>query len=351
MVIVVKKDAGEARLNGLLEWLRARNVKPCVTVGEQQTIVGCVGDVSGIDDGILRAMGDVVDSVKRIQEPYKAVNRKFHPSDTVVEIPRPGAEPLKIGGGGFQVIAGPCSVESQEQVMRIAKAVKAAGATMLRGGAFKPRTSPYAFQGLGKTGIDYLLEAKRETGLPVVTEIMDPRELDLFGDVDVLQIGARNMQNYELLKEVSRTAKPILLKRAFSGTIQELLMSAEYILAGGNPNVILCERGIRTYETATRNTLDLTVVPLLHGKSHLPVVVDPSHATGVAKLVHPAAMAATVIGADGLIIEVHDDPTHALCDGAQSQTPEMFAETMKGVMSVRPFACGAAKPMESVRKS
>ena len=343
MVIVVKKDASEERLNGLLEWLKARNVTPRVTVGERQTIIGCVGDVSGIDDGILRAMGDVVDSVKRIQEPYKAVNRKFHPADTVVEIPVPGAEPLRIGGGGFQVIAGPCSVESEDQVMRIAKAVKAAGATLLRGGAFKPRTSPYAFQGLGKKGLEYLLAAKRETGLPVVTEIMDPRDLDLFEEVDVIQIGARNMQNYDLLKEVSHLQKPVLLKRAFSSTLQELLMSAEYILAGGNPNVILCERGIRTYETATRNTLDLTVVPLLHGKSHLPVIVDPSHATGVAKLVHPAAMAATVIGADGLIIEVHDNPTHALCDGAQSQTPEMFAKTMKGVMSVRPFACGVPR--------
>ncbi len=343
MVIVVKKDAGERRLNGLLEWLKERHVTPRVTVGEQQTIIGCVGDVSGIDDGMLRAMGDVVESVKRIQEPYKAVNRKFHPADTVIEIPRPGAEPLKIGGGFFQVVAGPCSVESEDQVVRIAKAVKAAGATMLRGGAFKPRTSPYSFQGLGKEGLVHLLTAKRETGLPVVTEIMDPRELEFFGDVDVLQIGARNMQNYELLKEVSHTTKPVLLKRSFSGTIQELLMSAEYILAGGNPNVILCERGIRTYETATRNTLDLTVVPLLHGKSHLPVFVDPSHATGVAKLVHPVAMAATVIGADGLIIEVHDDPIHALCDGAQSLTPEMFTETMKGVMAVRPFACGAKR--------
>ena len=341
MVIVVKKDAGEQRLNGLLEWLKARHVTPRVTVGERQTIIGCVGDVSGIDDGILRAMSDVVDSIKRIQEPYKAVNRKFHPEDTVIEIPRPGDTPLKIGGGGFQVIAGPCSVESADQVMRIAKAVKAAGATMLRGGAFKPRTSPYAFQGLGREGIGHLLAAKRETGLPVVSEIMDPRELDAFAEVDVLQIGARNMQNYELLKEVSHSSKPILLKRSFSGTIQELLMSAEYILAGGNPNVILCERGIRTYETATRNTLDLTVVPLLHGKSHLPVVVDPSHATGVAKLVRPVAMAATVIGADGLIIEVHDDPPHALCDGAQSLTPEMFEKTMKGIMAVRPFSCGA----------
>ena len=339
MVIVIKKDAGEDRLNRLLEWLKERRVTPRVTVGEQQTIVGCVGDVSGIDDGMLRAMSDVVESVKRIQEPYKAVNRKFHPADTVIEIPRPGVEPLKIGGGGFQVIAGPCSVESADQVMRIAKAVKAAGATLLRGGAFKPRTSPYAFQGLGREGIKLLLDAKRETGLPIVSEIMDPRELDVFADVDVLQIGARNMQNYELLKEVSHTTKPVLLKRSFSGTIQELLMSAEYILAGGNPNVILCERGIRTYETATRNTLDLTVVPLLHGKSHLPVIVDPSHATGVAKLVRPVSMAATVIGADGLIIEVHDDPPHALCDGAQSLTPEMFAETMKGVMAVRPFAC------------
>ncbi len=340
MVILIRKDATEENVNRLLDWLRARDVTPHVSVGAQQTIVGCIGDVSHIDEGILAALSDTVESVKRIQEPYKAANRKFHPDDTIVEVPRPGAEPLKFGGGNFQVIAGPCSVESEEQVVGIAKAVKAAGATLLRGGAYKPRTSPYAFQGMGRDGLKLLSIAKRETGLPIVSEIMAPRDIEYFDDVDVLQIGARNMQNYELLKEVgANTRKPVLLKRAFSGTIKELLMSAEYIIASGNPNVILCERGIRTYETSTRNTLDLTMVPYLHAKTHLPVVVDPSHATGVAKLVHPVAMAATVIGADGLIIEVHNNPACALCDGAQSQTPEMFAKTMEGVRNVRPFAC------------
>ena len=340
MIIVIRKNAGAEKLEKLEAWLRERGVTPHVSVGERQTIVGCIGDVSRIDEGMLSAMTDTVASVKRIQEPYKAVNRQFHPADTIVEVPVKGGEPLRFGGGNFQVIAGPCSVESEEQVVAIAKAVKAAGATLLRGGAFKPRTSPYAFQGLGKDGLKILSVAKKETGLPIVSEIMDPRELELFEDVDILQIGARNMQNYELLKEVgAHTKKPVLLKRAFSGTIKELLMSAEYVLASGNPNVILCERGIRTYETATRNTIDLTVVPLLHRKSHLPIVVDPSHATGVASLVQPLSMAATVIGADGLIIEVHNDPPHALCDGAQSLTPEMFGETMKGIRNVRPFAC------------
>ena len=247
---------------------------------------------------------------------------------------------VKIGGGAFSVIAGPCSVESEEQLVGIAHAVKAAGATMLRGGAFKPRTSPYAFQGLGEEGLRILSLAKKETGLPIVTELMDTRDIPAFEDVDVIQIGARNMQNFDILKEVGHnTKKPILLKRGLSSTLQELLMSAEYIMASGNPNVILCERGIRTFETATRNTIDLSVVPLLHQFSHLPVVVDPSHATGVARLVHPVAVAATAIGADGLIIEVHNDPPKAKCDGAQSQTPAMFAETMKAIKAVRPYAC------------
>ena len=340
MVIVIRNGAGEKQIAALEGWLVEHGVKPSVTVGDKQTIIGCIGDVSQIDEGRLMAMSDVVASVKRIQDPYKLVNRQFHPQDTVVEVPVAGGAPLKIGGGHFQVIAGPCSVESEEQVLAIARAVKSAGATLLRGGAFKPRTSPYAFQGLRREGLRILSAAKAETGLPVVSEIMDPRDLPMFDDVDVLQIGARNMQNYELLKEVgTNSRKPILLKRSFSATIKELLMSAEYVLAGGNPNVILCERGIRTYETTTRNTIDLTVVPLLHGKSHLPIIVDPSHATGVASLVHPLSMAAAVIGADGLIVEVHNDPPHALCDGAQSQTPEMFAAMMDGIRNVRPFAC------------
>ena len=334
MIIVLKKDADKGQVESLLGWLKARNIKPNVSTGDRETVIGCVGDVAKMDIGLVQALS-VVESVQRIQEPYKAANRKFHPEDSVVD-----CSGVKIGGGNFQVIAGPCSVESVEQMVGIAKSVKASGATLMRGGAFKPRTSPYSFQGLGRRGLEILLEAKRETGLPIVTELMAIEHLPLFNDVDVIQIGARNMQNFDLLKEVgSMTKKPILLKRGMSATLQELLMSAEYIMASGNPNVMLCERGIRTFETATRNTIDLTVVPLLHRKSHLPVIVDPSHATGVASLVQPLSMAATVIGADGLIVEVHNDPPHALCDGAQSLTPESFAETMKGIANVRPFAC------------
>jgi 3-deoxy-7-phosphoheptulonate synthase len=289
--------------------------------------------VAHIDPGLIEAL-DVVESVQRIQEPYKAANRKFHPEPSVID-----CSGVKVGGGHFGVIAGPCSVESEEQVVAIARAVKAAGADMLRGGAFKPRTSPYAFQGLGKKGIEFLMTAKKETGLPVVTELMNFEVIDLFNDVDVIQIGARNMQNFDLLKEVgAHTRKPVLLKRGMSATLQELLMSAEYVMASGNPNVILCERGIRTFETAMRNTIDLTVIPVLKRLSHLPVVIDPSHATGYAHLVEPCAMGATAMGADGLIIEVHNDPPHALCDGVQSQTPEMFAETMKKIAAIRPHA-------------
>ncbi len=333
MIILVKKNAEKRQVDNLLAWLKAHKIDPHVSVGAQETLIGCVGDVSHLDIDLVSAL-DVVESVQRIQDPFKAANRKFHPEDTIVDCSGP-----KIGGGHFQVIAGPCSVESEEQVIGIAKAVKAAGATLLRGGAFKPRTSPYSFQGLGAEGLKMLIAAKRETGLPIVTELMNSAHLDLFNDVDVIQIGARNMQNFDLLKEVGHhTRKPILLKRGLSGTLQELLMSAEYIMASGNPNVMLCERGIRTFETATRNTIDLTVVPILHRLTHLPVVVDPSHATGVAKLVHPVAAAATAIGADALIIEVHNDPPHAKCDGAQSQTPEMFAETMELVRKLRPLA-------------
>ena len=330
MIIQIKHGAEQGQVDNLLAWLRSHGIDPHVSVGQQITLIGCVGDVSRLDIDLVQAL-DVVESVQRIQEPYKAANRKFHPDDSVIDCGGP-----KIGGGNFQVIAGPCSVESEEQVVGIAKAVKAAGATLLRGGAFKPRTSPYSFQGLGKEGLDMLRVAKKETGLPIVTELMNLGQLDLFEDVDVIQIGARNMQNFDLLKEVGHsTRRPVLLKRGLSSTLQELLMSAEYIMASGNPNVILCERGIRTFETATRNTLDLAVVPILHRLSHLPVVIDPSHATGVARLVHPLAVAATAIGADGLIIEVHNDPPHAKCDGAQSQTPEMFAATMNAVRAVR----------------
>ena len=330
MIILLKKDAEQSQVENLLTLLRMKNITPSVSVGQMQTLIGCVGDVAHIDPGLIEAL-DVVESVQRIQEPYKAANRKFHPEPSVID-----CSGVKVGGGHFGVIAGPCSVESEEQVVTIARAVKAAGADMLRGGAFKPRTSPYAFQGLGKKGIEFLLTAKKETGLPVVTELMNFEVIDLFNDVDVIQIGARNMQNFDLLKEVgAHTQKPVLLKRGMSATLQELLMSAEYVMASGNPNVILCERGIRTFETAMRNTLDLAVVPMLHKLSHLPIIVDPSHATGYAHLVDPVSVAAAAIGADGLIIEVHNDPPHAKCDGAQSQTPEMFASTMKKVNAVR----------------
>ena len=330
MIIVIKQNADEAQVENLKALLQSRHITPHVSKGSLQTIIGCVGDVAHLDPDLIEAL-DVVESVQRIQEPYKAANRKFHPADTVVE-----AGGVKIGGGNFAVVAGPCSVESEEQVVEIARAVKAAGATMLRGGAFKPRTSPYAFQGLGAEGLRMLMVAKKETGLPIVTELMDFADIELFNDVDVIQIGARNMQNFNLLREVGAyTKKPILLKRGMSASVQELLMSAEYVMASGNPNVILCERGIRTFETSLRNTLDLGVVPLLHKLSHLPVMVDPSHATGHAYMVEPVSVAATAIGADGLIIEVHNNPACALCDGAQSQTPEMFAGTMEKIRRIR----------------
>ena len=330
MVIIVKKGAEAAQIESLKQLLKENNITPHVSEGSLQTIVGCVGDVAHLDPSMIEAL-DVVESVQRIQEPYKAANRKFHPDDSVID-----CGGVKIGGGMFAVAAGPCSVESEEQIISIAKAVKASGATLLRGGAFKPRTSPYAFQGMGAEGIRLLLAAKRETGLPIVSELMDFKDIELFNEIDVIQIGARNMQNFNLLREVGAyTKKPILLKRGMSATIQELLLSAEYIMASGNLNVILCERGIRTFETSLRNTLDLGVVPLLHSLSHLPVMIDPSHATGRAKMVDPVAVAAAAIGADGLILEVHNDPPHAKCDGAQTQTPEMFAETMKKVDKIR----------------
>lgn len=330
MIIILKKGASATEVENLKALLESKNITPHVSEGHLEKIVGCVGDIAHLDPGVIEAM-DCVDTVRRIQEPYKAANRKFHPEDTVVD-----CSGVKIGGGAFSVIAGPCSVESEEQIVAIAKSVKASGATMLRGGAFKPRTSPYAFQGMGAEGIKLLQLAKKETGLPIVTELMDFKDIELFNDVDVIQIGARNMQNFNLLKEVgSYTTKPILLKRGMSATLQELLMSAEYLMASGNPNVILCERGIRTFETTLRNTLDLGVVTLLHKLSHLPVVIDPSHAAGHSWMVDSISVAAAAIGADGLIIEVHNDPPHAKCDGAQSQTPEMFAKTVSRVMRVR----------------
>ncbi len=331
MVVVIKNQANEQRLEKLIEFLKAQNIDVHVSQGHFQTVLGLIGDTSKIDIDTISGL-DIVEAVKRISEPYKSANRKFHPDDTVITVPSANGD-VKIGEG-FVFIAGPCSIESEEQIIEVAKAVKKSGANILRGGAFKPRTSPYAFQGLRSAGIDLLLEAKKATGLPIITEIMDASHLDLFNDVDIIQVGARNMQNFELLKELGHSKKPILLKRGLANTIQELLMSAEYIMAGGNENVILCERGIRTFETCTRNTLDISAVPMLHELSHLPVIVDPSHACGSAKLVRPMAMSAAACAADGVMIEVHNDPEHALCDGPQSLTPEQFDAVVKRVLCV-----------------
>ncbi|MBN1776655.1 MAG: 3-deoxy-7-phosphoheptulonate synthase [Clostridiales bacterium] len=329
MVAVLKPGVPQEKIDNLTEWFKTRNLEVRVIVGQYHTILGLIGDTSGIDVELLRSL-DIVESVKRISEPFKSANRKFHPDDTVISI---GG--LKIGGGHFQFIAGPCSVESKEQILSIAQSVRAAGAGFLRGGAFKPRTSPYDFQGLKAEGIELLLEAKKLTGMPIVTEIMNANHLPLYEDVDVIQVGARNMQNFDLLKELGKTKKPILLKRGLANTLKELLMSAEYIMSEGNPNVMLCERGIRTFETYMRNTLDLAAVPLLKDLSHLPVVVDPSHATGIAKLVKPMAMAAVVAGADAVMIEVHNDPPRALSDGPQSVTPEAFEDIARHVQKIR----------------
>ena len=332
MIILLKENANPKQVENLKKFLTSRGFGLHESVGEQHTIIGLVGDTSKLDIDLISSL-DVVEAVRRIQEPYKNANRKFHAADTVVDVG--GA---KIGGGHFMMIAGPCSVENHDQILSVARDVKKSGANMLRGGAFKPRTSPYAFQGLHEKGIELLLEARRETGLPIITEIMDINHLPLFEDVDVIQVGARNMQNFELLKELGHVNKPILLKRGLANTLQELLMSAEYIMSGGNGQIILCERGIRTFETATRNTLDISAIPLLHEMSHLPVIVDPSHATGIARLVKPMSLAAAAAGADGLIIEVHNDPPHALCDGAQSLTPEQFADLVTAVDAIRPIA-------------
>lgn len=329
MIAVLKHGTTPTQLQQLVSWLKRLDVDVHISEGAQDTVLGLIGDTSRVDMDLLGSL-DIVRTVKRVSEPYKQVNRKFHPLDTVIDL---GS--AKIGGGNFAMIAGPCSVESEQQIIGVAQAVKAAGATILRGGAYKPRTSPYAFQGLGTQGLDLLRAAREATGLPICTELMDLRHLDEFHDIDMIQIGARNMQNFDLLKEVGKTDKPILLKRGLSSTIQEWLMSAEYIMSEGNEKIILCERGIRTYETATRNTLDLSCVPIIHELTHLPVVVDPSHATGKAKLVAPMAVAATAAGADGLMIEVHNDPAHALCDGAQSLTPDQFAALAGKVSRIR----------------
>ena len=329
MIVVMKQNVNEDRQNQLIEWLKGMGLGVHISAGEYQTVLGLIGDTSKVDMDLIASL-DIVESVKRVTETFKCCNRKFHPEDTVVNV-----GDIKIGGGNFVMIAGPCSVESEEQIVGIAKAVKASGAVLLRGGAFKPRTSPYDFQGLKATGLELLKIAREETGLPIVTEIMSIADLPLFDDVDVLQVGARNMQNFDLLRELGRTNKPILLKRGLANTLKELLMSAEYIMASGNEQVILCERGIRTFSDYTRNTLDISAVPMLHELSHLPVIVDPSHATGIARLVPPMALAATAAGADGLIIEVHNDPLHALCDGAQSLKPDEFDALAEKVRKMR----------------
>ena len=330
MIIALKKNIRQEDRAQLISWLESYGVKTHISEGEYQTVVGLVGDTTRIETDLISGL-EIVDSVTRISEPFKKANRKFHPDDSVIRI----TEEAAFGGGHFQIIAGPCSVESEDQMETVAEAVKKSGAGILRGGAFKPRTSPYDFQGLHEEGIRILLETKRRTGLPIITEIMDIGHLPLYEEVDIIQVGARNMQNFELLKELGRTNKPVLLKRGLANTIKELLMSAEYIMAGGNEQIILCERGVRTFETYTRNTLDLSAVAVLHELSHLPVVVDPSHATGAARYVRPMALAAAACGADGLMIEVHNDPPHARCDGPQSLTPEQFDDVAAAVRRVR----------------
>lgn len=335
MIIVLKPNQKQETIKEFIQRLTSQyEVQVNTWVGTHSTVLGLIGDTTGIDSEYVAAQ-DFVESVKRVQEPYKKANRKFHPDDTVITLP--GGQ--TIGGGSLALIAGPCSVESEEQICQVAQRVKASGATFLRGGAFKPRTSPYAFQGMKAEGLELLREAKKLTGLPIVTEIMSMEHIGLFEDVDIIQVGARNMQNFELLKQLGKLRRPILLKRGLANTIEELLMSAEYIMAEGNEQVILCERGIRTYETMTRNTLDISAVPVIKRLSHLPVVVDPSHASGVNWLIEPLAVAAAAVGADGLIIEVHNDPSHALCDGAQSITPDQFDSLAKKVRKISQTVC------------
>ena len=331
MIVVLKQNANSAQLESLITWLESKNITVHSSVGQAHTILGLVGDTSKVDIDLINAL-DIVADVKRVQEPYKNANRKFHPEDTVIDL---GS--TKIGDGNLAIMAGPCSVESEDQIVAVAKAVKTSGATILRGGAFKPRTSPYSFQGLGSTGIDLLKVAREETGLPIVSEIMEISQLPLFKDVDIIQVGARNMQNFDLLKVLGHQEKPVMIKRGLSATYEEWLMSAEYVMAGGNENVILCERGIRTFETQTRNTLDLAAIPVIKKLSHLPIIIDPSHATGKSWLVEPLALGAVATGADGLIIEVHNDPTKALCDGPQSLKPEDFDSLAKKLLELHGF--------------
>ena len=335
MIAIVKDSATPEQLSHFVRWIEDRGFKTNVSKGENETIVGIIGDTTQIDPFLLESM-DIIDQVRRVSEPFKKANRKFHPEDTVVDC----GHGVLVGGGNFQVIAGPCSVEGKG-LIDIARAVKRAGATMLRGGAYKPRTSPYSYQGMGEKGLDILLEASAELDMPVVTEVMDPRDVQLFLDkgIDVMQIGARNAQNFPLLREVGKTRTPVLLKRGMSETIDELLMGAEYIMSEGNPNVILCERGIRTFETRTRNTFDVNAIPVVHHLSHLPIIGDPSHSTGYTRYVRPAAYAATAAGADGLEIEVHDNPSQAWSDGAQALTPAQFDDAMRRIRVIREAIC------------
>ena len=335
MIAVVKETATPDQLDHFVKWIEGRGFKTNVSQGDNETIVGIIGDTTQIDPFLLESM-DIIDQVRRVSEPFKKANRKFHPEDTVVDC----GHGVLVGGGNFQVIAGPCSVEGKG-LIDIARAVKRAGATMLRGGAYKPRTSPYSYQGMGEKGLDILLEASAELDMPVVTEVMDPRDVQLFLDkgIDVMQIGARNAQNFPLLREVGKTRTPVLLKRGMSETIDELLMGAEYIMSEGNPNVILCERGIRTFETRTRNTFDVNAIPVVHHLSHLPIIGDPSHSTGYTRYVRPAAYAATAAGADGLEIEVHDNPSQAWSDGAQALTPAQFDDAMRRIRVIREAIC------------
>lgn len=331
MIVTIKPNSNPVQVKRLTKWITDLGLDVHISEGEKSTVIGLVGDTSKVDIDLIRSL-DIVEAVTRIQEPYKNANRKFHPEDSIVDVAG-----VKFGGRHFQMIAGPCSVETEKQVIGIAEAVKASGASMLRGGAFKPRTSPYAFQGLGIKGLEILKKAREVTGLPIVTEIMSERYIDAFADVDMVQIGARNMQNFDLLKAVGRLNKPVLLKRGLANTIEEWLMSAEYIMSEGNLNIVLCERGIRTFEPYTRNTLDLSAIPILKEKTHLPVIVDPSHASGLSRLVKPMSLASVGAGADGLIIEVHNDPTHALCDGAQSLRPEQFDDVVKAIDVMLPL--------------
>lgn len=329
MITVIRPGTKEEQIDSLIHWFREQGLDVHISRGEVHTVLGIIGDTAKVDTDLLEGL-EMVEMVQRVSDPFKKANRKFHPEDSMID-----CGGVKIGGGHFAIMAGPCSVESEEQIILVANEVKKAGAAILRGGAFKPRTSPYDFQGLKAEGIELLLEAKKQTGMPIITEIMNANHLPLFEKVDVIQVGARNMQNFELLKELGRTNKPVLLKRGLANSLKELLMSAEYIMAGGNENIMLCERGIRTFETYTRNTLDLSAVPVLKELTHLPVIIDPSHATGKASLVPSMAVAAVAAGADGLMIEVHNDPKKALCDGAQSLTPAQFEKLAKRVEKIR----------------